>query len=42
MGMEVLKERDDSRVVLLGTPGMETDIRRVCAGKFVAGPGNSL
>ncbi|MDD3351560.1 MAG: 4-demethylwyosine synthase TYW1 [Candidatus Methanomethylophilaceae archaeon] len=37
VGMEVLKERGDSRVVLLGTPGMETDIRKVCARKFDAG-----
>lgn len=29
IGMSVINEREDSRVVLLGTPGMETDVRRV-------------
>jgi tRNA wybutosine-synthesizing protein 1 len=29
VGMEVIKERADSRVILLGQPGMETDVRRI-------------
>ncbi len=29
MGMEVIKQRADSRVALIGTPGMETDVRKV-------------
>ncbi len=29
IGMEIIKERADSRVVLLGHPGMETDIRKI-------------
>ncbi|MBO4348573.1 MAG: 4-demethylwyosine synthase TYW1 [Candidatus Methanomethylophilaceae archaeon] len=29
IGMEIIKERADSRVVLLGHPGMETDVRKI-------------
>lgn len=29
IGMSIINEREDSRVVLLGTPGMETDVRRI-------------
>lgn len=29
VGMEIIKERADSRVVLLGQPGMETNVRRL-------------
>ena len=29
VGMELIKERADSRVVLLGHPGEETDVRRI-------------
>lgn len=29
IGMSIINERADSRVVLLGTPGMETDVRKV-------------
>ena len=29
IGMEIIKERADSRVVLLGHPGVETDLRKV-------------
>lgn len=29
IGMSIINEREDSRVVLLGTPGMETDVRKV-------------
>ena len=29
VGMEVIKERADSRVVLLGHPGEETDVRKI-------------
>ena len=27
--MEIIKEREDSRVVLLGHPGQETDVRKI-------------
>ena len=29
VGMEIIKEKADSRVVLLGTPGMETNVRKI-------------
>ena len=29
IGMELIKEREDSRVVLLGHPGEETDVRKL-------------
>ena len=29
IGMSIINEREDSRVVLLGTPGMETDVRKL-------------
>ena len=29
IGMEIIKEREDSRVVLLGHPGQETDVRKI-------------
>ena len=29
IGMEIIKERADSRVVLLGHPGEETDVRKI-------------
>ena len=29
MGMEIINERADSRVVLLGPPGIETDVRKL-------------
>lgn len=29
IGMSIINEREDSRVVLLGTPGMETNVRRI-------------
>ena len=29
VGMELIKERADSRVVLLGHPGEETDVRKI-------------
>ena len=29
IGMEIIKEREDSRVVLLGQPGQETDVRKI-------------
>lgn len=35
MGMEILKEKADSRVILLGTPGIDTDVRRINAHRFV-------
>lgn len=34
VGMEILKEREDSRVVLLGSPGIETDVRKINAHRF--------
>ncbi|MDR3282861.1 MAG: 4-demethylwyosine synthase TYW1 [Candidatus Methanoplasma sp.] len=34
VGMEILKERPDSRVLLLGRGGTETDIRTACAGRL--------
>jgi hypothetical protein len=32
--MEVLKERADSRVALLGTPGIETDVRKISVNRL--------
>ena len=32
IGKEIIKEKEDSRVVLLGTPGMETNIRKLYYG----------
>ena len=32
IGKEIIKEKEDSRVVLLGTPGMETDVRKLYYG----------
>ncbi len=29
IGMEIIKQREDSRVVLLGHPGEETDVRKI-------------
>ncbi len=29
MGMSIINEREDSRVVLLGHPGEETDVRKI-------------
>lgn len=34
VGMEILKEREDSRVVLLGSPGIETDVRKINAHRL--------
>lgn len=31
VGMEIIKERPDSRVLLMGPEGIETDIRKVCS-----------
>lgn len=34
VGMDILKERSDSRVLLLGPQGIDTDVRRVNAHRF--------
>lgn len=34
VGMEIIKERADSRVVLLGKPGMETDVRKLYSMQY--------
>jgi tRNA wybutosine-synthesizing protein 1 len=34
VGKEVIKQRADSRVTLIGTPGMETDVRKACASRL--------
>ena len=37
IGKEIIKEKEDSRVVLLGTPGMETDVRKINYGSQETG-----